>query len=176
MELENELICTYFSQRQRLSIQHLFNPKFVIGADGEPTHIQGWCEKVTAPKTLRVDHIVDIHDSLVEANIHFENVAAQLEAEGFEFDRPKPSRLSSPDTMDICFTGFTKSDKEEVVELAKNNGMEIRNSVTKHLDILCYGYNAGPKKLEKALAQGVMILNQNQLEALIETGEVPEDV
>ncbi|MGX9418924.1 hypothetical protein ACWU4D_16410 [Vibrio sp. WJH972] len=48
--------------------------------------------------------------------------------------------------------------------------------MTKHLDILCYGYNAGPTKLAKAMDQGVFILNKSQFESMIETGEVPEDV
>ena len=78
--------------------------------------------------------------------------------------------------MDICFTGFKKVDKDELITLAKEHDMSVRGEVTKHLDILCYGYNAGPKKLEKAMAQGVMILNKTQLESMIETGEVPEDV
>ncbi|EPM6351019.1 MULTISPECIES: hypothetical protein [Vibrio harveyi group] len=60
--------------------------------------------------------------------------------------------------------------------IVNSKEMMVRQSVTRHLDILCYGYNAGPKKLEKALSQGVMILNRRQFENLLETGEVPEEV
>ncbi|HCE3233947.1 TPA: hypothetical protein NG565_001406 [Vibrio parahaemolyticus] len=93
-----------------------------------------------------------------------------------EFKTPQPNRLSSPNTMDVCFTGFAKDDKSELMSKAESKEMMVRQSVTRHLDILCYGYNAGPKKLEKALEQGVMILNRHQFENLLETGEVPEDV
>lgn len=78
--------------------------------------------------------------------------------------------------MDVCFTGFSKADKTELANLANEKNMMVRQSVTKHLDILCYGYNAGPKKLESALSQGVMILNRNQFVNLLATGEVPEDI
>ncbi len=78
--------------------------------------------------------------------------------------------------MDVCFTGFAKVDKEFLTQLAENNSMFVRSSVTKHLDILCYGYNAGPTKLAKALEQGVFILNKGQFEEMIETGEVPEEL
>lgn len=174
--MKEELICTYYCQRGRLTVQHLFNPQYRVDAEGNKTHIQGWCEKVTAPKTLRVDHVIEFHDTLTEANIYYEKAVEFFEAEGYEYEVTKPTRLSSPDTMDVCFTGFNKQDKANLSDLAAANGMEIRQSVTKHLDILCYGFNAGPKKLEKALAQGVLILNSEQLKTLIGTGELPEDV
>ncbi|HHF2898717.1 hypothetical protein [Vibrio alginolyticus] len=60
--------------------------------------------------------------------------------------------------------------------IVNSKEMMVRQSVTRHLDILCYDYNAGPKKLEEALSQGVMILNRRQFENLLETGEVPEEV
>ena len=36
------------------------------------------------------------------------------------------------------------------------------SSVTKKLDFLCGGENAGPKKIEKAESQGVQFLNEEQ--------------
>lgn len=176
MELPNEVICTYICQRQRLSIQRLFNSKVIVNKHEEPTHIQGWCAVNSSPRTLRVDRVLEIHDSLKEAKEFYAKAKSELKAKGVEFETPQPTRLSSPDTMDVCFTGFAKGDKSNLTALANEKNMLVRQSVTKHLDILCYGYNAGPKKLEKALEQGVMILNQHQFENLLATGEVPEDI
>ncbi|UXI00459.1 BRCT domain-containing protein [Photobacterium sp. TY1-4] len=176
MELQKEVICTYLCQRQKLSIQRLFNPKLIVNKHDEPTHIQGWCAVNAAPRTLRVDRILDIHDSLEAARDFFAETRDGLKANGIEFKAPQPTRLSSPDTMDVCFTGFSKSDKSELTTIATEKSMLVRQSVTKHLNILCYGSNAGPKKLEKALEQGVMILNRQQFEELAETGEIPEEI
>lgn len=177
--MENGFICTYLSQRNRLSIQNLNKTQVTVNECDEPTHIQGWCLRNGSPRTLRVDHILDIHNSIQEAEAFFKEAEAKLTECNFEFEvgrSANASRYSSPETLDICFTGFKKTDKGELTALAKDNGMAVRGEVTKHLDILCYGYNAGPKKLEKAMSQGVMILNKHQLETMIETGEVPEDV
>ncbi|NOH82820.1 hypothetical protein F0249_03280 [Vibrio sp. 03-59-1] len=177
--MENGFICTYLSQRNRLSIQNLHKTQVTVDKNDEPTHIQGWCLRNGSPRTLRADHILAVHDSIQEAETYFKEAEAKLTDAGFEFETGRSknaNRYSSPETLDICFTGFKKSDKEELIALAKIHDMQVRGEVTKHLDILCYGYNAGPKKLEKAMSQGVMILNKLQLEAMIETGEIPEDI
>ncbi|EHK9610786.1 hypothetical protein G8G18_004456 [Vibrio parahaemolyticus] len=176
MNVEPNVICTYLSQRQRLSIQQLINAKVIVDSEQEPTHIQGWCASTSSPRTLRVDHVLEVHDSFDEAQAFFKEAEEKLKEAGFEFQTKSPTRLSSPDTMDVCFTGFSKADKTELANLANEKNMMVRQSVTKHLDILCYGYNAGPKKLESALSQGVMILNRNQFENLLATGEVPEEI
>ena len=49
-------------------------------------------------------------------------------------------------------------------------------SVTKNLAYLCCGQNAGPKKLEKARAQGVTLLTESDFYNLVGTGETPDRV
>ncbi|HFW3714471.1 TPA: BRCT domain-containing protein [Salmonella enterica subsp. enterica serovar 6,7:y:-] len=49
----------------------------------------------------------------------------------------------------ICFTGFDKTKKSELIQIAKNRGFVIKNDVTTGLSYLCCGENAGPKKLVK---------------------------
>ncbi len=73
----------------------------------------------------------------------------------------------------ICFTGFKKADKEQLVALAEENGINVRNSVVKSLDMLCYGTLPAPAKREKAVSQGVAMVNKEQFENFIETGEIP---
>ena len=76
------------------------------------------------------------------------------------------------DRLQICFTGFGLGEKEILTELAKANNFNVVSSVTKKLDFLCGGENAGPKKIEKAQAQGVQFVSKFQFMHLIETGEI----
>ena len=165
-----DFICTYANSAGIGSIQHLVNAKF---DDPEsPQYVQGFCNQAHHPKTLRYDRVIQVFDTFDEAKENFGDNNYTLPV----YDRAPSTRYSSPSTMDVCFTGFAKADKESLVELANSNEMLVRSSVTKHLNILCYGYNAGPAKLAKALEQGVFILNKEQFEQLIETGEVPEQI
>lgn len=166
-----EFICTYVNSSGISSVQHLTNAKFDDLTS--PKYVQGWDINANHPKTLRYDRVVQIFDSIDKATQEFGTQKYKLPP---EYDSSQSTRYSSPDTMDVCFTGFAKTDKGSLIQLAEKNSMIVRASVTKHLDILCYGYNAGPKKLEKALSQGVFILNKYQFEIMIETGEVPEDL
>ena len=75
--------------------------------------------------------------------------------------------------LQVCFTGFGSSKKEELTNLAHDNRIKVMAGVTKKLGYLVDGENAGPKKIEKAEAQGVQFLNEQQFVHLIETGEVP---
>ena len=75
--------------------------------------------------------------------------------------------------LQVCFTGFGTSKKQELIDPANSNNFKVVSSVTKKLDFLCGGENAGPKKIEKAEAQGVQFLNEEQFVQLIETGEIP---
>jgi NAD-dependent DNA ligase len=75
--------------------------------------------------------------------------------------------------LQVCFTGFGTSKKEELVNLAHDNRFKVVASVTQKLDYLVGGENAGPKKIEKAESQGVQFINEQQFNNLIATGEVP---
>ncbi|EPB6719851.1 hypothetical protein ACRRHK_000880 [Vibrio fluvialis] len=165
-----DFICTYVNSAGISSVQHLTNAK--LDDENHPHYIQGFCIQTNHPKTLRYDRIVQVFNSFDDAKSTFSDENYKLP----QYDKVPPNRYSSPETMDVCFTGFVKTDKESLIHLAKNNNMFVRSSVTKHLDILCYGYNAGPTKLAKALEQGVFILNKGQFEKMIETGEVPEEL
>lgn len=75
--------------------------------------------------------------------------------------------------LQVCFTGFGTSKKEQLANLAHDNRFKVVSSVTKKLDYLVGGENSGPKKIEKAESQGVQFLNEQQFINLVETGEVP---
>jgi len=75
--------------------------------------------------------------------------------------------------IEVCFTGFKAADKERLQQHAQNRGMFLRDAVAYGLHVLCYGYNAGPAKMEKARKLGVLILSEPQFLKFSETGEVP---
>lgn len=63
----------------------------------------------------------------------------------------------------ICFTGFSPTDKEKLETFAISKDLRVVKSVTKGLNYLCCGDNVGPSKLEKAKKQRVLIINHKEL-------------
>jgi NAD-dependent DNA ligase len=100
-----------------------------------------------------------------------EQIAVMPESDGWDWvysnAAPRKEKL-----MQICFTGFSAPDKEELIALAKEHRLVIATKVTKDLAFLCVGENAGPAKLQKATEQGVTLLTRTQFEHLLATGEV----
>lgn len=100
-----------------------------------------------------------------------EQIAEMSEAEGWRWvysnAAPRKDRL-----MQVCFTGFSATEKHELVVLAKEHRLAVATSVTKDLAFLCTGSNAGPSKLAKAAEQGVTLLTRAQFEHLLATGEI----
>lgn len=68
---------------------------------------------------------------------------------------------------EICFTGFLKADRERLENLAEINGYTVRKGVTKNLDYLVCGKNAGPSKVAQAESQGVIILDEEEFLSMI---------
>ncbi|WP_075989882.1 hypothetical protein [Vibrio fluvialis] len=165
-----EFICIYVNSAGNASAQHLTSAKF--DNPETPRYVQGFSHHHEHPVTLRYDRIVQVFECYEEAEEGLISLNESLP----KYPPAPSSKLSGSHTTDICFTGFKKSDKESLIAIANEANMIVRKDVVKNLDYLCYGFNAGPKKLEKALEQGVFILNQTQFKTMIETGEVPESV
>ena len=100
-------------------------------------------------------------------------IAALSDAEAWQIIYSIRTTKAKDSRIQVCFTGFGTSKKEELANLAHDNRFKVVASVTQKLDYLVGGENAGPKKIEKAESQGVQFLNENQFLRLIETGEVP---
>ena len=81
----------------------------------------------------------------------------------------KPKKESK---IEICFTGFTPTAKNELEKIAIANNFHIAKSITVNLNFLCCGQNAGPSKMKKAEEQKVILLNVEEFYNLIETGEI----
>jgi NAD-dependent DNA ligase len=101
-----------------------------------------------------------------------EEIANLSDSEGWAwvYANASPKREKLPE---ICFTGFSATEKTELVTLATSAHLRVVQTVNQSLSYLCAGENAGPAKLAKATAQGVVVLTRQQFEALLETGETP---
>ncbi|NBB66948.1 hypothetical protein A6B39_05180 [Mannheimia granulomatis] len=81
--------------------------------------------------------------------------------------RGKVKELVEEYIEEICFTGFLKADREHLENLAEIHGYTVRKGVTKNLDYLVCGKNAGPSKIAQAESQGVIILEEKDFLELI---------
>jgi len=154
----------YQNARSEIKVQHIENVSI------SDMYYQGICQFEGKLKTFRKDRILEMLSSLQGAeerlDYHLKN--------GSPVKDLQSRLLNKSGNPEVCFTGFRKEEKEKLVSLAKNNEIFIRSSVTKNLDFLCCGYNAGPTKIENARHQGVVILTEHQFIELLETGEIPE--
>ncbi len=60
----------------------------------------------------------------------------------------------------VCFTGFSSTDRERLETIAGTIGIEPKDSVTKGLILLVTGPNAGESKIRKAELQGVHVTDE----------------
>ena len=105
-----------------------------------------------------------------------EEISALSDAEAWRIIYSIRTVKAKDNRLQVCFTGFGTSKKDELTNLAHDNRFKVVASVTKKLDYLVGGDNAGPKKIEKAESQGVQFLNESQFINLIDTGEVPNAI
>lgn len=157
----------------------------VVRVSESEGYIQGMCLMDDAFRTFRKDRVLEYvqDEGQLQSRLEHwqkpekaEDVANQLANSRFSIGgnglRP---RAKKPDNaIEVCFTGFKAADKDRLATIASDAGMTVRTSVTTFLDFLCCGYNAGPKKIDKARHQGVVTLSEGQFIALVETGEIPE--
>lgn len=117
------------------------------------------------PLTFRIDRIVEYRDGC-------ERLLLRPYQEAPPVMEPRKPRDLRPQ---VLFTGFGKKVRDELEAASDAAGLHVVSTVTQHLAYLCCGSNAGPKKIEKSREQGVFILDESQLRALLETGELPDE-
>lgn len=108
-----------------------------------------------------------------KSDLSSEEIEVLSDAEAWKLIYSIRTVKAKDNRLQVCFTGFGTSKKEELTNLAHDNRFKVVASVTKKLDYLVGGENAGPKKIEKAESQGVQFLNEVQFTHLVETGEAP---
>ena len=124
-------------------------------------------------KTLKCTSIISSEPSLEKA---IEN--AKLRQSDFEIlPRNKTGKTySNPDgKLQVCFTGFPKAEKQEMIGLAQANQMIVRTDVSSKIDLLVCGPNAGWSKLKKASSLNIArVFGGSGFQQFIDTGEFAE--
>lgn len=91
---------------------------------------------------------------------------------------PAPPRIErerkTDDRPQILFTGFAAVQRAHLESLSDAAGLRVVKTVTQGIAFLCAGPNAGPAKVAKSRAQGVYIVKEPELHALLDTGELPD--
>ncbi|WP_238785229.1 BRCT domain-containing protein [Pseudomonas sp. M20] len=144
-------------------------------------YIQGRSASDTFPKTYRKDRIIEV---LLGAELLLKEAAPP--SPRLQHDRKPPALVASeaasqtPDPKmspgrinQILFTGFAAAQRAELEQKALEYGLKVMSTAGKTLTFLCYGENAGPTKVSKALEAGAFIINSEQFLNLITTGEIP---
>lgn len=116
-------------------------------------------------KTFRQDRVIFEGDGFESLE---QEVETLLKAGEIIVKEPKANTL-----LEVCFTGFLKNEKVDLISYAESMQCLVRKSVTVGLDVLCYGNNAGPTKMRDARKKGVLVLDKNEFISLLETGEIP---
>ena len=106
-----------------------------------------------------------------------DEIAKLSEAEAWELiyaiNPPKTSR--TPKKYETCFTGFSEAEKVCLQQLATVHGLSVVKTVTKTLRFLVAGENAGPSKLQKAIDQEAIILNEEEFMRFLDDGTIPTE-
>lgn len=135
------------------------------------SYITGYCEYSKGNRTFRKDRIIQFFRNQSDLS-DFEKAPLP---DPFQRHRYKPKPVTKKNYIFvICFTGFSSQHKAGLTNSALNHKFKVVKSVTKDLDFLCTGINAGPKKMEKAEEQGVTLITEDEFHDLAYDGLLPE--
>lgn len=74
----------------------------------------------------------------------------------------------------VVFTGFARAARTLLEAQACASGLRVCKSVDKACLYVVAGPNAGPAKLAKARAEGLLVITEQAFVAMIQTGELPQ--
>ncbi|CAI0698749.1 BRCT domain-containing protein [Serratia ficaria] len=164
----------YINAKKQLSAYEIASPSYT------EKYVQGISLSDSGYRTFRKDRFIKTFDNFDDAKSYADVISVGFDCTPLfpnEQRRDSSRKYDAPvfdGALEVCFTGFKKGDKERLVESASKANMIVRGDVTVNLHILCYGYNAGPKKMELARMKGSIVLDEQQFITLIETGEIPD--
>ncbi|MDC0620905.1 hypothetical protein OAP27_02345 [Candidatus Pseudothioglobus singularis] len=123
-------------------------------------------------KTFRKSNILSIEDKLEVAEFR----AKLLQKDYQIIERKKRTANSKVNNikgaLEVCFTGFPKDEKSELIKYVNDNGLIHRKSITKNLGLLVCGKTAGWKKIETANKYNVpRVFGADGFYNFLETGE-----
>ena len=110
---------------------------------------------------------------LSRTDLSREEIEQLNEVEGwrivYELDKQDATSRKQKRLPEVCFTGFNKTDKERLIELASTAGFIVKDVVTKELALLVAGENTGPSKLKKAETQKCPITDEKGFIAFLDS-------
>ncbi len=148
----------------------------------EPDRLK-YCATPDGPRTFLFKRVLAVFDQ--DGNpLDRDQWIANVGGDACDIDIDRPAKSGGhyqqlKDNLVVLFTGFKAAEKAELAALAEEYGMiasKARN-ITKTLNFLVMGDNAGPSKIQKAKEQKVPMMNREQFAQLLETGEIelPDD-
>lgn len=124
-------------------------------------------------RTFRYDRVVGVMTSELTGEVLLpDEWAVSIRGESFpttaedEPDDEEDVTTSGAESVEICFTGFTKADKLRLEGMAHSADMLVRQSVTVGLTHLVTGKKPGPKKLEQAEEVGAEVIDEAEFYVL----------
>ena len=129
--------------------------------------------------TFRKDRIIKEFVNFDDAQHYAENLPEEI---FIQFDQKLNAIKRIPSkpiqhSLTFCFTGFSKAQKQTLIDLTTQVGLRAIQDVTSKCDYLVMCENSktiGPSKRAKAESLGVKLIFENQFFHLIETGEIPQ--
>ena len=129
--------------------------------------------------TFRKDRIIKEFVNFDDAQHYAENLPEEIFT---QFDQKLNAIKRIPSKpiqhpLTFCFTGFSKAQKQALIDLTIQVGLRAIQDVTSKCDYLAMCENSktiGPSKRAKAESLGVKLIFENQFFHLIETGEIPQ--
>ena len=131
-------------------------------------------------KTFKQSNVLSTEETFKEASDKAEALQNdyQIIERKISSGKSMPSRdswVNRENKFEVCFTGFAKDEKAELIKFAKENELFIRTAVSKNLGLLVCGKSAGWKKLEVANKLNVpREIGVEGFYAFLETGEFSE--
>ena len=113
---------------------------------------------------------------LAKSKMTVEEIAAMSDREAWRWlysHFPPKTNRHKKNAQEICFTGFSTTERKQLENEAEDAHLEVVKSVTKSLRYLVTGPNAGPAKMDKAKQQEAVLMDADHFHNMLETGELP---
>lgn len=144
--------------------------RIVVKLDAEDRY-EAWCTTSNDTRTFLKSRIIEFVDDIELPEVG--SRIAELQAlYPLQVASSRERWMNRKEQPEVCFTGFKKDEKSRLTDLAKSNGLFVRDGVSSNLSFLIWGETAGPSKMKQARDQGVVLLTRSAFLHLVETGEI----
>lgn len=165
------------SVAELLARRYLTIDALILATDEDMANIEGVGPEIARSVRgfLSVKDNLDVLERLRLCGFSLEeNIMSEMQSKSGQMGISSELASSQPlKDMTFVLTGaLEKRSRSEAGDALKLLGAKVTGSVSKKTSYVVAGANAG-SKLTKAQALGVPVLDEDQLEEIIETGEVP---